>query len=140
MKIFKGQLMQATKLWQKLTWPFIWECKKKDSNFSLTISKLTWNGIDKYSFGISTSNEDPVKIKLKFDQVQGNYIKSQPLHQSQKIIDENESGILIELDLTISPELVMQLLSFGSKVQVMGPKELRLKLKEELESALVRYD
>ena len=92
-----------------------------------------------YSYGISTINTKPQKIVLRFTEGQGNYIKTQPLHQSQEILSEANGELEISLTLQSSPEFIMQILSFGRKVIVIEPKELVSQMKEELKSAFEKY-
>lgn len=93
----------------------------------------------KFSIGITAFEENPQKIKLKFSESQANYIRSQPLHQSQKILDTSD-GLTIELHLIITPELIMQIQSFGDKVEVLDPNELIEQIKDGLEKNLRKYE
>lgn len=92
----------------------------------------------KYSIGITNDNSKPQTIHLKFNSQQANYIKSQPLHNSQ-VIRELKNGIEAQLKLIVSPELIMQIQSFGDSVEVLKPKQLREKIKDNLEKALQNY-
>ena len=94
----------------------------------------------KYSFGITAVEQKPQKIILRFNAGQGNYIKSQPLHQSQKIIEDNQDFLLISLKLQSSPELIMQLMSFGNKVKIVEPSSLAEAVLAELKKAIKNYD
>lgn len=92
----------------------------------------------KYSIGITTANNESEIIRLSFDSQQANYIRTQPIHESQTIIEDNEK-LTIELNLIITPELIMQIQSFGSHVEVLKPKKLRNLIIEELRDNLKRY-
>lgn len=92
----------------------------------------------KYSIGITAKDESPEKIRLKFSPKQSNYIRTLPIHSSQKIISDS-NGIVIELMLIITPELIMELRSFGMDVEVIAPLHLREQIKEELENNLKVY-
>ncbi|MBD80755.1 MAG: hypothetical protein CL840_17705 [Crocinitomicaceae bacterium] len=92
----------------------------------------------KYSIGITSNNSQPELIHLKFNAQQSHYIKSQPLHNSQVVKEEGESTI-VELKLIVSPELIMQIQSFGSSVVVLHPPELKQTIKENLKKALDEY-
>jgi hypothetical protein len=49
------------------------------------------NDYFKNCFGVITSEEaDPEEIILSFEPLQGKYVKSYPLHESQKIIEDND--------------------------------------------------
>ncbi|MGH2645623.1 MAG: helix-turn-helix transcriptional regulator, partial [Chitinophagaceae bacterium] len=57
-------------------------------------------GYFKNIIGISISpDEKPKRVVLSFTPQQGKYIKTQPLHQSQKILKDNEEECCIEMEL-----------------------------------------
>lgn len=93
-----------------------------------------------HSFGII--NEDhkaPQKIVLSFSFEQGKYIKSLPLHHSQKELINDEEEYRIELVLHPTYDFVMELLSIGVEVKVLEPESLKKEMIEKLEATLMRY-
>ena len=79
----------------------------------------------KNCFGIIAMHEaDPEEIILSFEPYQGKYIKSYPLHESQKILIDNETELRVSLYLYETYDLIMDLLSFGSTMKVIKPKSL----------------
>ncbi|MCB0480725.1 MAG: WYL domain-containing protein [Flavobacteriales bacterium] len=92
-----------------------------------------------YAYGITAVDEKPERIILEFSGGQGKYVKSQPLHHSQKILKETGDRLQISLDLQISYELIMEILSFGNKAKVLAPTKLVDQIKSELENALKNY-
>lgn len=91
-------------------------------------------------FGIiSPTDPVPEKIVLCFDAFQGKYIKTLPLHPSQTILKENEDEIRFELNLCITHDLVMELLSFGDSMKVIKPASLARKIKEIHQKAAGQY-
>jgi predicted DNA-binding transcriptional regulator YafY len=93
----------------------------------------------KHAFGIINGEEAPEKIKLWFTRGQGNYIKSLPLHVSQKIISENDTELILELFVCPSHDFVMELLSMGAAVKVLEPLSLQQKIKAKLLDAAKLY-
>ena len=81
--------------------------------------------------GVSVDpNKQTQKIILKVEEDLLPYIKSKPIHGSQKIKkDENENNI-IELDLQLNYELESLLFSFRNKIEVVEPITLRSKFRE----------
>jgi predicted DNA-binding transcriptional regulator YafY len=77
------------------------------------------------ALGVSYIDGTPQKIVLSFAPTQAGYLKTQPIHHSQKILVDNSKEFKIELLLVINPELKMRVLSNGSKVKVLEPKELK---------------
>lgn len=98
------------------------------------------NAYFKNCFGVITSDEsDPEEIVLSFEPLQGKYIKSYPLHESQKILKDNEKELLIQLNLFLTHDFLMELLSYGENVKVIRPESLINDLKTTYQSALNLY-
>lgn len=94
----------------------------------------------RYCFGIISPNgEKPKDIILSFTPFQGKYIKTLPLHHSQEILIDNEEELQIKLKLCITHDFIMELLSFGNNMEVIKPKSLMNKLKEEHRKAFEQY-
>jgi predicted DNA-binding transcriptional regulator YafY len=84
-----------------------------------------------YSFGIThIHGARPEKIVLAFDKAQSPYILAQPLHHSQQVVESTPNGVVIELMVYDTPELLMTLLGYGNGVEVKAPASLRDKIKE----------
>lgn len=84
-----------------------------------------------HAFGVETY-APAIKIILEFSWQQGNYIKSFPLHTSQKIISDSEDALVIELFIHPANDFVMELLKYGSEVKVIEPSELREEVKSRI--------
>lgn len=79
----------------------------------------------RYCFGIINANEGtPQEIILSFNPLQGKYIKSLPLHETQQILIDSNEELRIQLKLFITHDFVMELLSHGNTVKVMQPQIL----------------
>lgn len=88
-------------------------------------------------FGIITDETIPVEeIVLSFTEVQARYIKSFPLHHSQKEIEPINGEFTIKLKLRPSFDFIMELLSHGDKVRIDKPNSLKEKINEILLSSL----
>ncbi|MFA6126857.1 MAG: WYL domain-containing protein [Bacteroidales bacterium] len=92
------------------------------------------------SFGIGTYSGIPEEILMKLDEIQTQYILSNPLHPSQEIKSLENGSSLVRLFVIPSEELKMQILSYGSKVEVMKPDWLRTEIRETLEKAIKLYN
>jgi predicted DNA-binding transcriptional regulator YafY len=56
--------------------------------------------------------------------MQANYLKSQPIHHSQQILQESKQEFRVQLELVVNYELIALLLSMGEKVKVIKPISL----------------
>lgn len=94
----------------------------------------------RYCFGIIGSNEkEPQEVILTFTPFQGNYIKSLPLHESQKVEIDNDDELRIKLKIFITLDFIMELLSFGENVKVLKPESLINNMKAVYRKALGQY-
>jgi len=94
-----------------------------------------------HSFGIiSLDNEKPQTVRLQFSYEQGQYVKTYPLHASQKIIEENDKVLIMELILFITYDLIRELLSYGTELVVISPAKLRNEIKKQLKNTLTKYN
>lgn len=94
----------------------------------------------KYCFGIISPNgQEPKEIILSFDPFQGKYIKTLALHDSQVILKDNEDELQIKLNLCITFDFIMEILSYGENVKVIKPDSLIDELKSIYKNAYDNY-
>ena len=88
-------------------------------------------------------NDDlsPVKVKLKAYGYQIEYLRSLPLHKSQRETASKYGEFCVfEYKLCLTPELSSQILAMGENVEVLEPIELREEIKRRLTECLTRYE
>ena len=99
--------------------------------------------IEKYfinSFGIIYSeDEQPEEIVLSFDSEQGQYIKTLPMHHSQKVLIDNDKEYRIQLTLFPTYDFEREVLSHGERVKIISPKGFRDHLQNEVKNMLKNY-
>ena len=91
-------------------------------------------------YGITALDGKSEEIILSFSPLQGNYIKTQPIHSSQKIITDNQNEFRISLDLVNNYELREKILSFGKNVEIISPNKLKQQLITEYKEVLQKYE
>ena len=93
------------------------------------------------AFGIVfLENQDPETVQLKFSYEQGQYVKTYPLHHSQKIVNESKDEMFVELRIHITFDFVKEMLSFGPELEVLKPESLRTTLTNQLRKTLEVYN
>ena len=93
------------------------------------------------SFGIfQLQNSESELVELSFSPLKGKFIKSVPLHKSQKVLVDNETELRIQLQLQITHDFLMEILSHGSDVVVLKPSSLAGRIKNELEQSIKYYN
>lgn len=78
----------------------------------------------KYAFGVTVLKGKPQQVVLEFDNSEMRYILDTPLHHSQKMVKEGKSSTQVSLEVYLTTELVMSILSYGKMVKVISPDEL----------------
>ena len=84
-----------------------------------------------HAFGVETY-EAAEKVVLEFSNKQGNYIKTFPLHESQRIVEETEDSIILEIFIHTTNDIKMELLKYGSDVKVLSPISLQNEIKNRI--------
>lgn len=85
----------------------------------------------RHCFGIIRGVDgEPEEIILSFDKIQGKYIKTFPLHESQQILTDDDNELRIRIFVYITHDLIMELLSYGNSLTVMQPEKLIRELEE----------
>jgi len=113
---------------------------------SITVLELAFDVINdfnpedffKYSFGITESKTKPQNILLKFKLNQLGYLQTKTLHESQTI-SIFDTYFELSLQLVPSFELYEKILSYGSRVEVLSPPEVRNRVKDLCEAASKVY-
>ncbi len=89
--------------------------------------------------GVTIPNDDTSKevILLRFSDSRFPYVTSKPIHQSQKVVSENEH--IISLEVIPTRELEQQILSFGPDVEVLEPDGFRRSIAKKISEASQIY-
>jgi len=89
--------------------------------------------------GVTVSPGDSEKILLKVDADLWPYIQTKPIHGSQKMTVVSKDVILVKLEVIPNYELTSLILSYGDKIEVLEPLELRNEIKEKVENLYKKY-
>ena len=72
------------------------------------------------------------KVTLQFSKMQGEYIKTFPLHESQLITTGTEDFITFEFYIHLTHDFIMELLKFANNVKVIAPESLIATMKKRI--------
>lgn len=90
------------------------------------------------AFGIVFSQGEAKKVIIRTDSRQAKYFRALPLHHSQsEMIHDQYSVFTYHLRLT--DDFVQELLSYGPKITVLAPTELRAMMVTSLKNSLRNY-
>lgn len=90
-------------------------------------------------FGITYSHAEAQTIKLKVQPHYANYLRTLPLHHSQKEEKFTDFSIF-RYSLRLTPDLVREIISMGTQVTVLEPLPLRLMVCNTLKETLANYE
>lgn len=82
---------------------------------------------------------NPVKIVFRANSQLAPYIKTKPLHGSQKKVEETEESYTFSIEVIPNFELNKTILSFGNGIEVVEPKKLRSTIKDLILSSMDIY-
>ncbi len=86
--------------------------------------------------GVTKYDDRPViKILIRFSDKSFNYVRSKPLHPTQKILKKNE----VSINVSPNYELDSLILSFGDNAEVLGPPLYRDHIKKIVKSLADKY-
>jgi len=90
--------------------------------------------------GVTVPADEPEDIIIKVAQKRYNYIKTKPLHMSQRVVEEGDDYAVISINVKVNNELEAQLLSFGSDVEVLKPASFRTRISEKIQLMNHKYN
>ena len=89
--------------------------------------------------GLTSAEGKVEEVILSFQPVQGKYIKSLPLHKSQRIVKDDKRSLVVSLKLVPNFELNQKIMMMGEAVKVLKPAKLAKEIKKSLTQALKQY-
>lgn len=90
------------------------------------------------AFGIVVDQSDPKRISIKTDSTQAKYFRALPLHHSQSEMIHDQYSVF-EYKMRVTADLVSEILSYGPRVVVLSPPELRAIIRNETKRSLENY-
>jgi predicted DNA-binding transcriptional regulator YafY len=90
------------------------------------------------SYGIF-SGKATKRAKLMFTPERARWVSKETWHKQQVSSFDKDGNYILEFDYDQDPELVMEILKYGSGVKVLAPAALRKRIIDEIESSLKNY-
>ena len=89
--------------------------------------------------GVTVPNDDSEDIVLRISKPRFEYIRTKPLHLSQRIVEENDYFAVITINVKVNKELEALVLSFGSDMEVLSPEGFRARIAERIKVMNQKY-
>ncbi|OGP63888.1 MAG: hypothetical protein A3K22_03240 [Deltaproteobacteria bacterium RBG_16_42_7] len=85
-------------------------------------------------------SDDPIEAKIWFSADQAKYIKERKWAKDQKITDQPDGSVILEMKTSGCDDVKRWVLSFGAEAEVLEPEKLRRDVMNELKTASRKYN
>ncbi len=83
--------------------------------------------------GVTRNTADtPTHIEFLADNLQAPYIKTKPIHASQKIIEGRNDGIVFSIDVIPNFELERELIGYGEGLKILSPNSFMRRIRRKV--------
>jgi predicted DNA-binding transcriptional regulator YafY len=83
--------------------------------------------------------DNPIEARIWFSADQAKYVKERRFARRQKIIDQPDGSIILEMKTSGWWDVKRWVLGYGKDAVVLEPEKLRGEIREELKSQVKRY-
>jgi len=87
-----------------------------------------------------SANQPDCEVVFWIDNANAPYVITKPLHHTQKLLSEEADGKIFSIRVILNFELERELLGFGPKMRVLGPRILVKQIKAQLRKMMERYE
>ncbi|WP_345026549.1 WYL domain-containing protein [Ravibacter arvi] len=100
-----------------------------------------YRAMRQHAIGVNSApGAEPVRVVLRVIPLQANYLRSLPIHPSQRELPQVCSEYVdFEVFVSLNMELQIEILGLGEMVEVLEPEELRERIKERIAKAALKY-
>lgn len=67
------------------------------------------------------------------------YVETKPLHHSQKILEKNDAGMIVQIRVQLNFELEREILGFGDRMKVIAPEAFKRRIQFRLQKSVQHY-
>ena len=87
------------------------------------------------------NNDRIEEVVMKIDRRNAPYVLTKPFHHSQQVLEKFSDGsVKISLSVHHNFELERLILGFGASIEVIKPRRLRNRIKQNLKNSLRIYE
>ena len=90
-------------------------------------------------YGIDRSITEPMDIRIKVNAYDAKFLRSLPLHHSQKEVEQNDQYVIFTYHIAPTYDFIMELRKFGAKLEVLAPEKLRKDFADEVDAMKALY-
>ena len=89
--------------------------------------------------GVTVPEEDSEDIILRVSKPRFEYIRTKPLHLSQRIVEENDFFAVVSINVKVNKELESLIFSFGNDIEVLSPDTFRTQIAKRILAMNQKY-
>ena len=90
-------------------------------------------------FGVDRSKTKAEHVRIKVEAWDANFLRSLPLHHSQKELEQNDNYSIFEYSIAPTTDFILELRKYGPKLEVLAPVDLRNQFAEEAQTLAKMY-
>lgn len=94
----------------------------------------------RHTIGIIAPQSKPPEIRIEFTKRQAQYLITQPIHPSQKVLKETKEKVVFGFEVHPTYEFISMILGYREEVSILAPIWLKKKIKELLKKIMKQYD
>ncbi len=80
------------------------------------------------------------KVTLFVERNNAPYVLTKPIHPSQQLLESNNYGVVISIEVQLNFELEREILGFGPSMKVLSPAHFKRRIKSLLSDGLDNYE
>jgi predicted DNA-binding transcriptional regulator YafY len=111
----------------------------KDQKFKMVDDFKASEFFENFYGIIANTDAEPFDIKLKLSASQANYLRSLPIHSTQKEIERSSEYSIFKMHLCPEFDFQMEVLSMGEDIEVLEPLWLREEIACKIKRMLNKY-
>lgn len=90
--------------------------------------------------GVTVPEGDSEDVILRISKPRFEYIRTKPLHLSQRIVEEKDNFAVVTINVKVNKELEALVLSYGSDMEVLSPEGFRARIAEKIKVMNQKYN
>ncbi len=94
---------------------------------------VDWERYYSDTIGVTKTQKDRAqKVILWVNKKNAPYVITKPIHHSQQVLKEDETGIIIRIDVVLNFELEREILGFGECMKIIAPRVLQYNIQRRI--------
>ena len=110
-----------------------------ECNSPYIADQTDWKDFFDEMIGVTKMERQPEDVVVRFTKKQAPYVRTKPLHLSQRHQEMKDGSLIVTLNLIVNYELKSKLLAYGSSAEILSPLDLRKDIENEISDMRMNY-